>query len=102
MIESIIDDGEGRYSVLSSDGVNYYQVTIDSCSCIGFRIRNKCRHMDLVAIEEEKRIKTQKVIPFDKEEYAIGEFMEKYPNLNLDDLERRRLIVVNGGLVYII
>lgn len=101
MIKQMIDDGEGRYRVLSSDGINYYQVTSDSCSCIGFRIRNRCRHNDLVVIEEEKRIKGQESIVFDRQSYSLEEFMEKYPALNLDDLERRRLIVVNSGMVYV-
>lgn len=97
--QQIIDNHDGTYKVLSSDGKKYYTVTSTSCNCTGFRFRRTCKHVQMVL---EALGKKQKEVKFDKSEYDYLEFLEMFGSENYDKWLNEGVIMRKGAKVRVV
>lgn len=97
--KALIDNHDGTYKILSSDGKKYYSVTPTKCECIGFKFKKTCRHIDLVL---EALGKEKKELKFDKAEYDYLEFIEKFGGESYDKWLAEGVIMRKGDRVRVV
>lgn len=106
--QNIINDGN-TWKVLSSNGKDYYKVTMTqkglSCECMGFQCRGTCRHVKMVQPLTETQnsdVLLSKLKKIESGTTQLSKIDDYLTDEEFDEAISNGLMVVRNGKVFVL